>query len=339
MLTEAQTGYFQYTHLLNALNVVTDTRAGSPTLGQPVCASVIAGTDKGCVPYNLWTAGGVTPAALKYLDGTANNQGSTTEQIVTATISNADLGKYGIKSPAANDGVGVSAGLEYRSEDLQTVYDASIAGGDLAGFGGAIQSTKGNQTDRDAFFEVRAPLIQDMMFAKDVELEAGYRYSDYTHGGGVSSFKFGLDWQTVPDLRLRGSFEQAVRAPNVQELFQPAAQGLFAGSDPCAGKHPTDTAAQCVNTFQSVLPGITEAQLTGGGYVLNGVTLGQLYGQIGSDPPPRPSPSASPRSAAPSLAATPTCSPRPRTPIRWASCSRRPSSRTSACRSTTGTWS
>jgi outer membrane receptor protein involved in Fe transport len=278
VLTESQPGYFLYTHLINALNVVTDTRAGSPTFGKAVCESVITGSDKACVPYNLWSPGGVTTAAENYLNGTAANNGSTTEQVVTLTFANGDLSRYGIKSPFASKGVGVSAGFEYRSEDLQTQYDAAIASGDLAGFGGAIQSTKGNQNDRDVFFELRAPLIQDMPFAKDVEFETGYRFSDYSHGGGASAYKFGLDWQTVSDLRLRGSFERAVRAPNVQELFQPLSQGLFAGSDPCAGATPILSAAQCAHTFQSVLPGITAAQLVNGGYVLNGVTLGPLYG-------------------------------------------------------------
>ncbi|MFI4933782.1 MAG: TonB-dependent receptor domain-containing protein [Caulobacterales bacterium] len=280
VLTENQGGYFQYTHLLNALNVITDTRPGLPTTGTPQCAAFVSGTDKQCVPYNLWSAGGVTAAALKYLTGLAINSGSTTEQIVTATISNADLGRYGLKSPAAKDGVGFSAGYEYRSESLATFYDAAIASGDLAGFGGALKNTSGNQSDNDVFFEIRAPLVQGMAFADDLTFETGYRYANYSHGGGASAYKFGLDWQIVPDFRLRGSYDRAVRAPNVEELFQPTSQGLFAGGDPCHGAHPTLTAAQCANTFQTVLPGITAAQLANGGYVLGSTTLGPLYGAL-----------------------------------------------------------
>jgi outer membrane receptor protein involved in Fe transport len=288
LLTESEGGYFLNSHLLNALNVVTDNVAGSPQFGQPVCASFLSGADTACVPYNLWTAGGVTKAALNYLTGVAENSGSTDEQIVTATVSNADLSQYGLKSPAAKDGFGISGGFEYRDDTLETQYDAVIESGDLAGFGGSLRSTAGDQNDRDVFIELRAPLIQDMPFAQDVTLETGLRYADYAHGGGNYSFKVGLDWQTVPDLRLRGSFERAVRAPNVEELDEPNAPGLFAGSDPCGSNPitgggrttPSFTPAECVNLFQHTLPGITVNQLVNGGYIFDGSPLGPLYANV-----------------------------------------------------------
>ena len=83
---------------------------------------------------------------------------------------------------------------------------------------------------------------------KDLTFEGGDRYSDYTHGGGNMTYKAGLDWQIIPDLRLRGSYERAVRAPNVTELFAPLVPGLVAGHDPCAGGSPAFTPAQCLNT-------------------------------------------------------------------------------------------
>ena len=60
--------------------------------------------------------------------------------------------------------------------------------------------------------------------------------------------KLALDWQIVPDFRLRGSFQRAVRAPNVNELFSPQTPGLVAGTDPCAGPTPTFTPTQCAAT-------------------------------------------------------------------------------------------
>jgi outer membrane receptor protein involved in Fe transport len=278
LLTEAQGGYLINSHIGNSLDVVTDPRPGLPTTGKPVCESVVDGSDTSCVPWNIWTPGGVTGAALQYLTGLALNSGSTTEQIASLNFDNGDLSIYGLKSPMATKGVGFSGGLEYRSESLETQYDALIQNAELAGFGGSLKNTAGSQIDTDVYVEFRAPLIQDKDFFEDLTAEAGYRYADYSHGGGNSTFKFGLDWQMDPSIRLRGSFERAVRAPNVQELFEPATPGLFAGSDPCAGAHPSDTAAQCANTFQHTLPGITGDQLANGGYVLDGQTLGPLYG-------------------------------------------------------------
>jgi outer membrane receptor protein involved in Fe transport len=269
VLTDIESGYFLNSHLLNALNVVPGTTPGSA-----VCAS-----GGSCVPYNIWTPGSITPAALAYLYGTGINSGNATEQVYSANITG-DLGKYGLKSPWAAKPVSVSLGVEYRSENLQTNYDAAIEGGDLAGSGGPILDTQGTQADKDVFAELSVPLISDMPFVKALTFETAYRYSDYTSGGGNDTYKFSLDWQTTPDLMLRGSYERAVRAPNVQELFLPSTPGLVGAEDPCGGATPTFTAAQCLATFQHSLPGITLTQLVNGGYVYNGVTEGPIYGNV-----------------------------------------------------------
>jgi outer membrane receptor protein involved in Fe transport len=96
-------------------------------------------------------------------------------------------------------------------------------------------------------------------FVEDLTFEGGYRYSNYAYGGGNSTYKLGVDWQVIPDIRLRGSYERAVRAPNVQELFSPQVPGLTGGTDPCGGATPAYTAAQCFNTYTLSHPGVTEA--------------------------------------------------------------------------------
>ena len=252
-LTDIEGGYFLNSHLLNAMNVV-------PGANGPVCASAAA-VKLGCVPYNIfgYVPGGPSAASLAYLTGEAINTGSTTEQVATFTISN-DLTKYGLKSPWANKGWGFSAGVEYRSENLQTHYDSTIQSNDLAGAGGSIEDTSGTQSDKDAFAELSIPIIEDMPFAKALTFDTAYRYSDYSSGGGNNTYKFSLDWQGVADVALRGSYERAVRAPNVQELFLPVTPGLFAGQDPCGGTAPGLTAAQCYNTIKNSAPNMTEAQ-------------------------------------------------------------------------------
>jgi outer membrane receptor protein involved in Fe transport len=247
MLTDIEEGYFLNSHEQAALDVIPGPN------GTAVCAS-----GSPCVPWNIWSPGGVTQAAENYLSGTAINSGYTTEQVVTGNVSG-DLGQYGVKLPWASDGVGISLGAEYRREFLQFTPDVASSSGDLAGFGGAVGFTQGSQSDKDVFGEIRIPLIQNMPFFKDLTFEGGARYSDYTSGGGNWTYKAGLDWQIVPDLRLRGSYERAVRAPNVDELFAPQEPGLIGGTDPCAGPAPSASAAACYNTFTHTNPGISEA--------------------------------------------------------------------------------
>ncbi len=237
-------GFFSIAKTNNALDVISDGAGGVE------CASAAARA-QGCVPWNIWNnpahPGGVTAAQLAYLETTAAADGQTSEQIVSANLTG-DLGKYGFKSPWAKDGVGVSLGAEYRRESLDTSFDGAFTSGDLAGLGGAPQPVTGAFDVKELFGEVRVPLVQDVQFAKEITFEGGYRYANYSSAGAVDAEKLALDWQINPDIRLRGSFQRAVRAPNVNELFTPQTPGLVPGTDPCAGSSPTFTAAQCAAT-------------------------------------------------------------------------------------------
>jgi outer membrane receptor protein involved in Fe transport len=58
----------------------------------------------------------------------------------------------------------------------------------------------------------------------------------------------GVDWQVVDDVRFRGSYQRAVRAPNIIELFAASGLGLYDMSrDPCSTA-PTATLEQCLRT-------------------------------------------------------------------------------------------
>jgi outer membrane receptor protein involved in Fe transport len=108
----------------------------------------------------------------------------------------------------------------------------------------------------EGFLEARAPIAQNMPGIKDLTLDAGYRFSDYTTAGHTSTYKFELQYAPTSDARLRASFERAIRAPNIIELFTPAAysqQGIVS-VDPCGGPNPTASLTDCEHT------GVTAAQ-------------------------------------------------------------------------------
>ncbi|HXV01768.1 MAG TPA: TonB-dependent receptor [Caulobacteraceae bacterium] len=250
ILTDVNTGQLLVSHIRNALNVIPNPAVGGVTgvaAGVPVCAAALpGGSAADCVPWNIWVPGGVTADALNYIGGVAVDSGYTSEQVITGSITG-DLGQYGAKSPWASDGVGISLGAEYRREFLTFVPDSVETSGDVSGSGTTVGAT-GSQSDKDVFGEIRIPIIQNMPLFKDLTFEGGYRYSNYTSGGGNSTYKLGVDWQVIPDLRLRGSYERAVRAPNVDELFGPQFQGLFGGNDPCAGAKPAASLTACERT-------------------------------------------------------------------------------------------
>ena len=201
-----------------------------------------------CVPLNLFLAkgAGISPAAYGYVLTPGIETGRTTEQIVSGSVSG-DLGKYGLTSPWAKDGVGIALGAEYRRENLVLSVDNEEASGDLSG-GSQKKSDAGTYEVKEVFGELRAPLIQDHPFIKSLGVEAGYRYSDYSTAGETDTYKLGLNYTLNNDLRFRYSYNRAVRAPNIVELYTPITLGLFTGSDPCASPNAANGTlkAQCL---------------------------------------------------------------------------------------------
>ncbi|MDX2234391.1 MAG: TonB-dependent receptor [Hyphomonadaceae bacterium] len=232
---------FSVARLTKALDVVVD-----PATGQPACASFVDGTDTNCVPYNIFAVGGVTPAALSYLQIPLIQVGSTTVSVVNGAVTG-DLGTIGLVSPFASTPFATAFGVEYRRNELETTTDTAFATGDGAGQGGPTLGLQGATESVDFFAELQMPLVEDMPFAHRISADIAYRNSDY---GNITSdtYKFGGDWAPVESFRMRGSYQRAVRAPNVIELFTGQGLGLYsAQNDPC-GPNPTATRAQCVAT-------------------------------------------------------------------------------------------
>ena len=268
-----------------ALNAVRDTRPDSLTNGQVICRvnadADLSNDDPRCVPWNIFNFEAVTPDQLAYLQIPGVQEGSTTEQVLSGSISG-DLGSYGIKMPTANDGVAFALGAEYRSERSELRPDASYQSNDLAGQGSPTLDTIGGFDVKEVFAELRAPLLQDKAMAQTLSFETGYRYSDYNLGFKTDSYKLGLDWAPVDSVRLRGSYQRAVRSPNVQELFLASRIQLNGTSDPCAGDLTTATTADDPTaTFeQCALSGVTAAQY--GNILAN--PAGQYNGTVSGNP-------------------------------------------------------
>jgi outer membrane receptor protein involved in Fe transport len=229
----------------------------NPATGLPACRSFVNGTDPSCVPYDIWRLGGVTAAALDYLQTPGLQNGYTSQTVVGGTAA-ADLGAYGIKMPLAKNGVGVVVGVENRKERLVLDTDTEFSTFDLAGQGGPTISVSGSLDVAEYFGEVRVPLIEGRPFADQLTVSGSYRHSDYSTKKKTDTYGLGTEWAPVREYRLRGSYQHAVRHANVQELFQPQGNNLFGmtqdpcGSTPTGG--PTATLAQCAQS------GVTPAQ-------------------------------------------------------------------------------
>jgi outer membrane receptor protein involved in Fe transport len=200
-----------------------------------------------CSPYNIWALGGISQASLAYLS-TPGFQKGYTEQKVQGINLSADLGEYGMKLPSAKNGIGVAFGFEHRQERLSLDTDTAFSTGDLAGQGGPTIGLGGGFNVKELYGEFRAPLIEGKQFAELLALNGSVRRAEYSTGPKTSSFGIGAEWSPVKEIRGRVSYQEAVRAPNVIDLF--TAQGLNLydlAADPC-GPSRTASQAACANT-------------------------------------------------------------------------------------------
>ena len=238
---QTRTNDFSSRRLRNSLDVIS-------VAGVPTCRSVVNRTDTNCVPYNVFRLGGVTQAALDYLQVPTLLQGVIDQNVVNATVTG-DLEQYGWKFPTATNGVQIAVGAEYRRDKLDFVVDELSASGDPTGVGGPTLPVNGSVDVKELFMEGRIPLVQDRKGAQQLGLDVAYRFSDYGNSLSTNTFKVGADWAPVEDVRFRASFQRAIRAANILELFTAQGFNLFdLPGDPCglAAPNPNATRAECI---------------------------------------------------------------------------------------------
>ena len=267
-----QSGNFNLNRINQSLNAVIGPN------GTPVCAP---GADAGCVPANIFSSPNISQAALNFLSINSSNAGNVVERVASLAFTG-KLGDYGVKSPYAQDGVGVAVGAEYRREHLDFGADFLSTNGLVNGNGGPAPPVNAGFDVYELFGEARIPLVSDMPFAKDISLELGYRFSDYSSIGNTNTYKVSGEWEVIDGLRFRAGYNRAIRAPSVNELFAPVSVALdtTATNDPCAGLTAANPlVATCAKAF-----GLTTAQVL----AIAPNPANQYQGQQGGNPNLKP---------------------------------------------------
>lgn len=228
---EVLTNDLSYSALTQALDVVSGPNG-------PQCRD----TSGGCIPLNLFTTGTLSAKSLAFVLRNAT-QDTTTSQFIAGGNVTGNL-RF-IQSPFANNPAAINVGVEYRREKGVTTVSDDYASGDLIYYGQG-QNIGGRYDTKEVYIEAKIPIVQDRPFIHALDLEGGYRYSDYSTAGGVSTYKYGGDYSPVDGLRFRGIYQRAVRAPNIYELYSPVIGGTGSlNADPCAGTISTAVATIC----------------------------------------------------------------------------------------------
>ncbi len=249
-----------------ALDVVTD-----PATGQPTCRSNLdpnalrdnytynffngyyfnrsnlsftPGPNSGCVPLNLFGEGVANPAAIDWV---------FTDSLATSKLTQHDVNAYvagdipGIRLPGGP--IAFVLGAEYRREASRSTPPPEDTAGQT--FGNVIFPVAGHFDVKEAFGELRLPILSDLPFAQELEANAAIRFSDYSTVGWTTTWNLGLRWAPVRDIAFRGTWAQTVRAPNISELFSPQSQTFLFINDPCdVGNLNNGTSTRAANCAQ-----------------------------------------------------------------------------------------
>lgn len=198
--------------------------------GNAVCSD----SSNGCQPINPFGYKSVSPEAAAWVRDDLAQKGKLTQTVATFSL-NGDL----FDLPAGS--LQFAAGMEYRKEESESTPDYELTqetqdGHGLVGltYGGVMQDVSGEYDVAEIFGELLIPVVSDAFFVQDLTVEVAARYSDYSTVGGQTAYKFGLDWVITDEVRLRGSYGLAVRAPNIGELYQPEVTSFAKVQDPCS---------------------------------------------------------------------------------------------------------
>lgn len=204
----------------------------------------------GCTPFNPFGNGNLTQAFIDYtLIPDVKSRITNDQHVVSGYLSGDLFSLLGSELKAV-------LGAEYRSEKTSTRVHPSLQ--DRSNAIRQIAATQGSTDVAEVFGELRLPLLDDKL-----EIGGAARYSDYNTVGGQFTWNVSGSYQPVPFVRLRASFGEAIRAPNVNELFSAVSDTTGTLRDPCANDFNNNGLADPGVT----VPALCTTQL-GAGYVV-----------------------------------------------------------------------
>ena len=180
---------------------------------------------QGCPLFNPFGEGNLTTACGNAVLIKTTNLLTTEQSNIVGSITG-DL----FDMPAG--ALQFALGGEYRENRADFRPDSYLSSGDVVGFNAAA-AVKGSIRSTEYFAELAVPLLKDITAIKALDLELGYRFSDYNLSESADTYKAALKWDPVESLSVRGSYNRAIRAPNINELFLPQQENFPQYSDPC----------------------------------------------------------------------------------------------------------
>ena len=194
-------------------------------------AANLANDIKNCQPLNPFGVGSVSDAARNFVLRNTTSRGKITQLDILANVAG-DTSKF-FNLPGG--GIGFSIGAEYRRETNFFRADPYVEKG-YTFYNALAAFTPPAFEVKEAFGELRLPLLKDITLIKELTLSGAGRVSDYKGSAGtVYTYNLNGTYAPFEGLRFRANYGRAVRAPNLSELYSAAGQNFAPGfADPCS---------------------------------------------------------------------------------------------------------
>lgn len=181
-----------------------------------------------CVPLNIFGSGAPSQAALDFVMVDDLERVSIRQHVVSGSV-RGDTGSF-FNLPGGP--VAFAVGGEYRHES--TRFDPS----ELTEAGLLLDSSQafpdsGKFDVKEVFGEIDVPILRDVPFANVLSIGGAVRFSDYSTIGNTTTWSVNAVYSPVRDITFRGTLGQAVRAPNLNELFGAPSGTYQFIPDPC----------------------------------------------------------------------------------------------------------
>ena len=177
--------------------------------GTIVCRSTLTSPGNGCAPISrVGLNGGLqSPAAfqqgLNYVLGNPFRNERLSEQDYSFNVSGSPISDWA--GP-----ISFASGAEWRLESVDGFVPPQYNSGWLYG---NYLVNRGHYSVAETYLETVVPIMKDMDF------NGAIRYAAYSTSGGVNTWKLGLNYQPVDDVKFRAIYSHDIRAPDLAELF------------------------------------------------------------------------------------------------------------------------
>jgi iron complex outermembrane recepter protein len=195
---------------------------------QPQFASLYPG----CVPTNIVDPNGPSLGAYNYL---RQSTSWTLRQKLDNVGASIGGGLWGLGLPAGEIRANLSVDARWATYDMEsnalpTEFVNCTGLRMCLANGGApvrwVQNTNAPVSASNDVFEValemNIPLLAELPLVDELSTNWAGRYSKYSSFDAVESWKGGINWRLDDVIRFRATLSTDIRAPNLNDLFQPA---------------------------------------------------------------------------------------------------------------------